>query len=282
MSLDRPRTKVFLSYAHEDRAVAEHIAESLRARSLEVWFDQWELAAGDSISHKIRQTLEASDFLVVLLSPGSVRSKWFQFEVSVALERELQDRAVTVLPVLIEDCEIPPALAGRVMFDLREGALDSIARLADQLAGAPAIDLAALEFGAFENLLADLFEAEGYTVEREGRAAEFQWDLMLSDRGKEGVHLHGQAAKVVVEVKQYRHGRADLASLHKLAAMVDTLGIGFRGMLVTNGQLTSVSREWLANAQAQGGKLEVLDGTRLRALLLKYPRIVRRYFGGQS
>jgi len=39
---------VFLSYASEDSAAAERIAEALRAAGIEVWLDQRSFAAGTS------------------------------------------------------------------------------------------------------------------------------------------------------------------------------------------------------------------------------------------
>ena len=39
---------IFLSYARENADVARRIAEALRSRGLEVWFDQNELRGGDA------------------------------------------------------------------------------------------------------------------------------------------------------------------------------------------------------------------------------------------
>ena len=49
--------KAFLSYASEDRNVAERVAEDLQAAGVETWWDRWEIGAGDSIVQKINQGL---------------------------------------------------------------------------------------------------------------------------------------------------------------------------------------------------------------------------------
>src|SRR5438094_473008 len=111
--------RVFLSYADADEPIATRIADALRGAGLLVWSDSWELAAGDSIARRIEETLVSSDLLVVLLSPRSVNSRWVEVELSAALATELRDRAITVIPALIEDCQIPALLADRAYFDLR-------------------------------------------------------------------------------------------------------------------------------------------------------------------
>jgi len=44
---------VFLSYAREDTAAAQRIADALRSQGVEVWFDQSELRGGDVWDQKI-------------------------------------------------------------------------------------------------------------------------------------------------------------------------------------------------------------------------------------
>src|ERR1019366_9465903 len=113
-SIPQRNRQVFLSYAQADGDVARQIADALQKEGLRVWFDAWELASGDSIVQRIEQAVATSDILVVLLSPNSVASRWVQTELSAAfLSRELRDRAITIIPAVIEDCEIPPLLADR-------------------------------------------------------------------------------------------------------------------------------------------------------------------------
>jgi predicted nucleotide-binding protein len=67
---------VFISYSSKDRDFAERLAADLRASGVGVWFDQWEIKVGDSITQKINDGIHDNDYLAVVLSPDSVASDW--------------------------------------------------------------------------------------------------------------------------------------------------------------------------------------------------------------
>src|SRR6266481_8594501 len=110
----RPVTpRVFLSYSNLDKNVAGDITSQLRKSGANVRLADWEFKAGDSLVQRIESGLRAADYIIVLLSSNSVASPWVRQELNTALTRELEIRAVTVLPILVEDCEIPAVLADR-------------------------------------------------------------------------------------------------------------------------------------------------------------------------
>ena len=63
--------------------------------------------------------LKSSDFLIAVLSPRSVDKPWVVREMSSSMMRQLGDKGIRVLPLLIEDCEIPPLLADLKYADFR-------------------------------------------------------------------------------------------------------------------------------------------------------------------
>jgi predicted nucleotide-binding protein len=71
---------VFISYSSKDRDFAERLATDLRASGAGVWFDQWEIKVGDSITQKINDGIHDNDYLAVVLSPDSVASHWVRKE----------------------------------------------------------------------------------------------------------------------------------------------------------------------------------------------------------
>jgi predicted nucleotide-binding protein len=71
---------VFISYSSKDRDFAERLAADLRASGVGVWFDQWEIKVGDSITKKINDGIHDNDYLAVVLSPDSVASDWVRKE----------------------------------------------------------------------------------------------------------------------------------------------------------------------------------------------------------
>lgn len=101
---------IFISYSHEDHASAERLARALMEQGHEVWWDQWEIAAGDSIIRKIfAEGVAKAGAFVILLSPASVGSKWVQEELDAATVRRIED-LTRVIPALVQDVPIPMAL----------------------------------------------------------------------------------------------------------------------------------------------------------------------------
>jgi predicted esterase len=71
---------VFISYSNKDRDFAERLATDLRASGAGVWFDQWKIKVGHSITQKINDGIHDNDYLAVVLSPYSVASPWVKKE----------------------------------------------------------------------------------------------------------------------------------------------------------------------------------------------------------
>ncbi len=113
---------IFLSHSHEDNRFARRLAHDLTTAGVTVWLDEAELKPGESLIKKIGEAIDATDFLGVLLSRHSVRSEWVTREVEIALTQEIAGRMVKVLPILVDDCEIPPFLRARIRFDFRKPA----------------------------------------------------------------------------------------------------------------------------------------------------------------
>lgn len=280
-SSQRPR-QVFLSYASGDQAVARRVADALLGAGLTVWFAAWELTPGESIASRVAEGMSASDIIIVLLSPRSVASRWVAFELETAIAREIHDRAITVIPAVIADCEIPPLLAEKVYLDLRTDLDAGIQQLIRRLAAVPEIDYSRLDGRTFENLVADLLGDIGFTVERPPYEAERGVDLVASRTSRD--ETGGEERDTwLVEVKFYRDQRVSVSALRQMMGYLLTSQVARKGLIVTNGQLTSVAREYLADAQSRAGReVRVLDGTELTNLLSGKPRLIERYFAARG
>lgn len=132
---------VFISYSHADKQKVDKIAAHLVKNRASVWVDTWELNVGDSILNKVQEAVESSGALLIMLSKASVESEWCKKELTAGLMRELSEKRVVVLPVLIEDCDIPLFLRDKMYADFRtdfnfglQSVLDGIAKVinADQ------------------------------------------------------------------------------------------------------------------------------------------------------
>ena len=142
-----PETKdfdVFVSHSSRDKEVAERLAVALSVQGYSVWFDAWELLAGQNIVDAVYKGITASRFMVVLLSKQSVQSQWVISEFTAARSQEIKAREVIILPVMIEACEIPGPLMGMRYVDFTadwdrglQEILDAIEGLATRQTGTP-------------------------------------------------------------------------------------------------------------------------------------------------
>jgi hypothetical protein len=121
---------VFISYARGDRPYVDRLAQYLTDAGFGVWYDR-SLEPGSSFSDKIRAALEASDAVIVVLSPDSVASKWVLREISYADQRK-----IPLVPLLLADCAKPMEVAALQHHDVRGGRMvdsnfvNSLSRLA--------------------------------------------------------------------------------------------------------------------------------------------------------
>lgn len=77
---DNFKYDVFLSHSAKDKKTVREVAKRLKADGLRVWFDEWEIEAGDSILAKIEEGLEHSRVLVLCMSAHAFGSDWAQLE----------------------------------------------------------------------------------------------------------------------------------------------------------------------------------------------------------
>lgn len=111
--------KVFLSYSWTDEIIAKKLVESLEDRSIHVWIDRATILLGDRVWAEIQRAIEQVQYVIVLLSKESVKSKWVLDELRHALKTETNTGQSRVLPVVLEDCDIPPELDERLLGQLR-------------------------------------------------------------------------------------------------------------------------------------------------------------------
>lgn len=125
---------IFISYSHVDKAKVDLLAAHMVKKNASVWVDTWELNVGDSIIQRVQKAITESDALLVALSKASVESEWCKKELSAGLIRELNEKRVVVLPVLLEECEIPLFLRDKMYADLRTDFDNGLSAIMDAVA----------------------------------------------------------------------------------------------------------------------------------------------------
>ena len=113
-------TTVFISYTYADQQFATRLAHDLRNSGIDTWIDVEQVMVGDSLIRTIGGAIKEADYLAVVLSSKSVRAGWVIREVEIAMSREIEGKRVRVLPLLIEECELPEFLRDKVYADFRK------------------------------------------------------------------------------------------------------------------------------------------------------------------
>jgi TIR domain len=90
---------LFICHASEDKAeFVKPLAAALSAFGVRVWYDDYALKLGDSLSRNIDQGLVKSDYGLVVLSPAFFAKKWPEYELRGLTARELSGSKV-ILPI---------------------------------------------------------------------------------------------------------------------------------------------------------------------------------------
>ena len=121
---------VFLSYASEQRPLAERVCRVLEAEGHDVFFDREDLGGGDAFGQRIRSAVARADVLVYLISRSSVAPKSYALtELSIATGLPKRNRPA-VLPVLTDDTPIDAVPAALRAYTILEPQGDSPAEIA--------------------------------------------------------------------------------------------------------------------------------------------------------
>ena len=137
-TIKRPIT-LFLSYSSKDRAFAKQLASDLKASSVKVWVDFWEIEVGDSIIERVSNAIQENDYIAIILSQHSCKSTWVTKELSLALTKELEEKRISVLPLLAKKCEIPPMLRDKHYLNFVRNYRDALEELIIKLRNAKKI-----------------------------------------------------------------------------------------------------------------------------------------------
>ncbi len=268
---------VFLSYAHEDKAMAQLLAVRLQDSGVRVWLDT-HLEPGVRWQDIVDSKLRTSDYFIALISNASLQSKHFHNEVlRQEFVRELSDRMISIIPVVLDDVEVPSSLRGLLHLDFRRDLKVGIDKLVAALAPTIDIDFSVLSPVQFEGLIADLLANLGFEVEREVtfEGCPFDFRVPVTRTDPFGLNF---VEHWLIEVKHYSTGRLSAALVAKYAHLALTArDQNTRIALVTSSQVTSAARELVQNAS-----LRLIEGIELKRILLGKPELARKHFTGRN
>lgn len=139
---DGDQYDLFISHASQDKVgFVEPLAEILSGMGFNVWYDDFVLKLGDSISGAIDKGIARSSYGLVVLSPHFFAKQWTERELAGLTTREVAGRKKLILPVwhnvTHEDVmEYSPTLADKKALDTGQMDLEQIAEaIAEVLPG---------------------------------------------------------------------------------------------------------------------------------------------------
>lgn len=107
---------VFISYNSKNEDFAELVKLKLEKEEIQVWKDTNQIDAGTEWRNEIDQGLLNCEVIIVLLNQISTKSPYVTYEWAFAL-----GSGKTIIPVLIEECEIHPRIEILQYLDFKEG-----------------------------------------------------------------------------------------------------------------------------------------------------------------
>lgn len=113
--------KLFISYNIKDYTIASFLRTDLSNEGYEVWLDRWEISVGQSIVHEVNDALSKCDFMLLLLSNAALESFWVSTEWQAAFINEIKKGKIVILPLLLEECEIPTLLQAKKYANFKNG-----------------------------------------------------------------------------------------------------------------------------------------------------------------
>ena len=94
---------VFISYSYssEDNKIVREIINNLRKNHIKVWSaEEYYVGVSKSLREHIDGALKESKYIILFITPNSLKSKWVRYEWSAALEEIWKKPNKKILPIL--------------------------------------------------------------------------------------------------------------------------------------------------------------------------------------
>jgi len=115
-------SSVFISYSRKDKTFVRKLAYDLCEAGHTIWFDEGEIRIGDSLVNKISDAIGSVDFVIAIISSTSINSQWVKKELDLASNREIDENGGIILPIRLDNVELPGFLKGKCYADYRNEA----------------------------------------------------------------------------------------------------------------------------------------------------------------
>jgi hypothetical protein len=101
MAADIQRS-AFFSYSRINKEFATKLAKGLRSAGYPIWFDLFDIPTGARWDDEVEKALHECSIFMIILTPASIASENVKDEIGYAI-----DHGKRILPILMEQCEVP-------------------------------------------------------------------------------------------------------------------------------------------------------------------------------
>ena len=120
--MDKYKYDIAFSFAGEDREIVDFLADKLNKRGVKVFYDSYEQAnlwGKDLYQHLSHVYRDAAKYCIVVISENYAKKLWPRHELKQAQARAFAESQEYILPVRIDDAELPAINPTQGYLDLR-------------------------------------------------------------------------------------------------------------------------------------------------------------------
>lgn len=127
--------QIFISHNKKQKSQASLLAMALAEHGENVWFDEWIIRPGESLTGSIEDGLSSTDVFVLLWSKEAAASNWVGTELRAYIRRRVDDKSLRIIPIMMDDTPLPTLVADYRGFTSRSS--KSLGKIAAQICGDP-------------------------------------------------------------------------------------------------------------------------------------------------
>jgi hypothetical protein len=163
--------KFFLSYSSQNREFVKKLRQALLDTGISPIETNLKSTIGSDIIDGLDKVLPNIDYVIVVFSKAYKADAWFSTELAAFIGKEMSVKYKLIMPIIIEDCQVPDLLAARIAGDFRGSFEDGYKELLDSIAAQRQV-FVVIKFGdadldsAFEGAIESVANDHRYSVMR--------------------------------------------------------------------------------------------------------------------
>jgi TIR domain-containing protein len=136
---DSPKSRIFISYSSRDADTADRLAKLCEQLGAETWIDRDDIKPGENWRNKLEEAVQSCDTFLILVSSAALsNSEWCSREWSAICERNWTKPRVRVIPIRLDEAEVPAFLRHRRALDGHDRS--KLVECVEEIADYPTVD----------------------------------------------------------------------------------------------------------------------------------------------